>query len=103
MYGREIMLIQGTIPFNISISGLHGGIHTWSGSAESTRQEQMIHEAVVLTIRGTLTGWRKEREPDGVQQQKMQIPAPGNTYTGFLVHLAKCKWYMEVSERCGVL
>lgn len=29
MYGREIMLLQETIPFNISISGLHDGIeHT---------------------------------------------------------------------------
>lgn len=28
------------------------------------------------------------RDPYGFQQQEMQVPAPGNTYTGFLVPLA---------------
>lgn len=45
MYDRKIMLIQGTMPSNISISGLHDGIeHTWSGSAESTKLEQIMHK-----------------------------------------------------------
>lgn len=42
------------------------------------------------------------RDPYGFQQQEMQVPVPGNTYTGFLVPLVNCKWYREVSGRCGV-